>query len=200
MPLTHPHTTGLILAGGRSTRFGGRDKAFIPLGGKPLLAHVIARLAPQVDRLVINSNAPPERFHEFGLPVIPDRLSGYLGPLAGIHAGLVAWPEDRLLAVAVDLPFLPGNLVEKLRAGWSGDRCRYAGDGARHALAVLCPPGTASPVEAFLQAGNHSLREWLARHGEPAVFEPDNDADITFNINTPADLARAEHRLTGNLS
>ncbi len=198
LPLKHPNTTGLILAGGRSTRFSGQDKAFVSLGNKPLLAHVIAHLAPQVNRLVINSNASPERFCEFGLPVIPDRLTGYLGPLAGIHAGLAAWPDDLLLAVAVDLPFLPGNLVEKLRVGWSGEDCRYASDGARHALIVLCPPGMASLVDAFLQEGNHSLQEWLARHGEPVVFGPDNDADITFNINTPADLVRAEHRLVDN--
>ena len=80
---------GVILAGGLSTRMGGGDKPFLPLAGRPVLAHVIERLRPQADRLVINANGDPARFAAFGLPVIPDTVPGHPGPLGGILAGLV---------------------------------------------------------------------------------------------------------------
>jgi molybdenum cofactor guanylyltransferase len=116
--MTHlPRTVGLILAGGRSRRMQGRDKALLAVHGETLLAHAIRRLRPQVDTLVLNSNAAPDSLAEYGLPVIPDLLPGFLGPLAGIHAGLMQYPEDYLVTVAVDLPFLPPDLVTRLRSG-----------------------------------------------------------------------------------
>jgi molybdopterin-guanine dinucleotide biosynthesis protein A len=190
-------TIGLILAGGRSTRMGGNDKVFIALKGKLLLAHLFDRLKPQVDEVVINSNVGVERFHEFGTSVIPDILRGYLGPLAGIHAGLTAFPDDYLLTVAVDLPFIPRDLAARLKAQSDGSHCCYASDGKNHALAILWPPGIAVAVENFLKEGKHSIRDWLALHGTPVVFQPTPDADIQFNINSPEDLDKAELFLTG---
>jgi len=190
-------TIGLILAGGRSTRMGGSDKAFIALKGKLLLVHLLDRLKPQVDEVVVNSNVGMERFHEFGTSVIPDRLRGYLGPLAGIHAGLTAFPEDYLLTVAVDLPFIPRDLATRLKAQSDGSHCCYASDGKNHALAILWPPGMAVAVENFLKEGKHSIRDWLALHGKPVRFHPAPDADIQFNVNSPADLEKAEIFLSG---
>ena len=189
-------TIGLILAGGRSTRMGGNDKAFISLKGKLLLAHLLDRLKPQVDEIVINSNVDMERFHKFDAPVIPDILRGYLGPLAGIHAGLTAFPDDYLLTVAVDLPFIPRDLAARLKTQSDGSHCCYASDGKNHALAILWPPGMAIAVENFLKEGKHSIRDWLALHGTPVVFQPTPDADIQFNINSPEDLTRAERFLS----
>src|SRR4030065_2419324 len=94
-------SAGLIRAGGRSRRMQGKDKALLAVRGETLLAHVIRRLSPQVDTLALNSNAVPGTFADYGLPVIPDRLSGFLGPLGGIHAGLAQYPGDYLVAGAV---------------------------------------------------------------------------------------------------
>ena len=109
-----PKMIGLVLAGGRSTRMLGQDKAFILLAGQTLLARAIARLTPQVDALAINSNSPRENLNAYGVPVIPDLMPGYQGPLAGIQAGLSAYPNDYVLTVAVDLPFLPQDLAQRL--------------------------------------------------------------------------------------
>ena len=182
---------GLILAGGRSQRLGGHDKAFLELSGQTLLARVIARLAPQVDMLAVNSNAPAAAFAAYGLTVIADCQQNYhLGPLAGIHAGLKTWPNRRLVTVAVDLPFLPTDLVTRLERGTGV--CRYASNGARHALALLWEPGQAEAVERFLDSGGRSLYDWLSAHGSAVRFDGRADADLFFNINTPEDLYRAE--------
>jgi molybdopterin-guanine dinucleotide biosynthesis protein A len=185
-------TIGFILAGGRSTRMGGSDKALLTFSGKPLLAHVISRLGPQVDTLVLNSNAPPERFPGYGLPVVADRIAGCQGPLAGIHAGLALYPDDFLVTVAVDLPLLPDDLVLRLRTGLGDKRCAYASDGTQHALALLWAPGMAREVEQYLAGGGRSLKSFLASHGQAVRFDCPQDQGLFLNINTPEDLARAE--------
>lgn len=184
-------TIGLILAGGRSRRMG-TDKAFAPLAGQPLLAHVIERLAPQVNELVISSNAPGANFAAFGTPVLPDVLDGFHGPLAGVHAALARFPEAAVVSVAVDLPLLPRDLVARLKAGWDGTRCRYAVCGDRHALAILWPPGFADALWSCLVQGRRGVSDWLEHHGEPVPVPPGDDADLRLNINTPAELAQAE--------
>lgn len=191
-----PKTIGLVLAGGRSARMRGDDKAFIILAGQTLLARVIARLAPQVDAVAINSNAAAENFSAYGLPVIPDLMTGHLGPLAGIHAGLSAYPNDRVLSVAVDLPFLPLDLARRLKAGMSAQHCAYAASGGQHALAILWVPGMAQDVETYLQRGGRSLRDWLGHNGAAVDFTAGNGHDILLNINTPEDLHAAELRIT----
>ena len=191
--MTHlPRTVGLILAGGRSRRMQGRDKALLVLQGETLLAHGIRCLRPQVDALALNSNAAPESLSAYGLPVLPDRWPGFPGPLAGIHAGLVQYPEDYLVTVAVDLPFLPPDLVTRLRAGMETKACAFASDAERHALALLWHPGSAASVEDYLQRGGRNLKDYLAVHGQPVRFDRPQDRGLFFNLNTPEDLARAE--------
>lgn len=187
-----PNHIGLIVAGGRSRRMQGHDKTLVALRGDPLLSHVVRRLRPQVDTLALNSNAPTEHFAIYGLPVIPDRLPGFLGPLAGIHAGLKQYPDDYLISVAVDLPFLPSDLVARLESGLGDRACVYASDGVQHALALLWRPGTAAIVEDFLLRGGRSLKEFLVTHGHAARFDQPTDRGLFCNINTPEDLARAE--------
>ncbi len=188
----NPQTLGLILAGGRSRRMQGQDKALLTVRGETLLAHVIRRLAPQVDALALNSNAAPEAFAAYGLPVIPDHLPGFLGPLAGIHAGLRHYPQAHLVTVAVDLPFLPPDLVTRLHAGLGAKPCAYVSDGDRHALAMLWSPGMAASVEKYLQNGGRSLKDFLAVHGQAVRFDQPQDRGLFCNLNTPDDLARAE--------
>lgn len=185
-------TIGLILAGGQSRRMQGHDKARVVLHGQPLLTHVIRLLLPQVDALALNSNAAPNLFSDYGLSVIPDRLPGFLGPLAGIHAGLTQYPHDHLLTVAVDLPFLPLDLAIRLRAGLGSKPCSYASDGKRHALALLWRPGMAPSVQEYLESGRRNLKEFLAEQGQAVLFDQQRDHGLFFNINTPEDLARAE--------
>ena len=204
-----PRTVGLILAGGRSRRMQGRDKALLTFQGKTLLAHVIRCLRPQVDALALNSNAAPDSFAAYGLPVLPDLRPGFLGPLAGIHAGLMQFPDDYLVTVAVDLPFLPPDLVTRLRAGLGTKSCVYASDAerrppwmaevretqeqfSRHALALLWRPGVAASVEDYLQRGGRSRKEFLAEHGDAVRFDQPQDRGLFCNLNTPEDLARAE--------
>src|SRR3990172_921049 len=111
-----PAVTGVILAGGQSRRMGGGDKGLLELAGRPMLAHVIERLGPQVGRMVINANGDPARFSQFGLPVVADTVTGFAGPLAGVLAGM-RWsaanaPAARWIVTAAgDAPMLPGGLV-----------------------------------------------------------------------------------------
>lgn len=196
--MPRPSTVGLILAGGRSTRMGGSDKALALLAGRPLLAHLIERLGPQVERLALSSNADPARFAGFGLPVIADVLSGFQGPLAGIHAGLMRYPDDVVVAAAVDLPLLPNDLVARLHAGLGTSECAYASDGRHHALAILLRTGMAEVVRDYLSRGGRSLRDFLGAHGVPVVFDRPGDRGLFMNLNTPEALARAEQELASN--
>ena len=170
----------------------GRDKALLVMHGQTLLAHVMHRLIPQVDALALNSNATTETFSSYGLPVISDRLAGFLGPLAGIHAGLVQYPYDHVLTVAVDLPFFPIDLATRLHAGLGTKTCSYVSDGERHALAILWRPGMAASVQEYLESGKRNLKEFLAEHGQAVRFDQPRDRGLFCNINTPEDLARAE--------
>lgn len=188
-------TRGVILAGGGATRLNGHDKALIPLGDQSLLAHVRSRLAPQVDALALSSNAAPARYAEFGLPVVADRLPG-LGPLAGVHAAASVFPDEILVSVAVDLPFLPLDTVARLRRNWSGNGCRHAAIGGRHVAVVLWPPGIAEHLATFLRE-EQSLYAWLTLHSTPVAFEGLDAIDLDININTPAELRAAERYLRG---
>ena len=124
-----PRIAGIVLAGGLSRRMGGGDKALRTLGGRSILDRVIARAAPQVEVLALNANGDPARFAETGLPVVPDSVEGFPGPLAGVLAGL-EWARNRasgcthVASFACDAPFLPEDLVERSAAGRRGGRRR----------------------------------------------------------------------------
>jgi molybdopterin-guanine dinucleotide biosynthesis protein A len=193
---------GVILAGGRATRMGGGDKCLLPLGGRPLLAHVASRIAPQVDRLALNANGDPSRFVGFGLPVLPDSVRGHPGPLAGVLAGL-DWAAllgaDHLVTAACDTPFLPADLVAALRAAAvaAGTPLAMAvtpGEGGgceRHPTFGLWPVALREDLRASIAGGARRVAAWTEPRGcARAVF--DGPALPFFNINTPADLARAE--------
>lgn len=186
---------GVVLAGGRSSRFGGVDKSFVPLAGRPLIAHALDRLVHQVPVLAISSNTSPEKFAQFGLEVFPDIIQGAVGPLGGIHAALNRWPDNEVVTVAVDLPFLPAGWVQQLRQNNGGKPCAFLTTGVQHILAVWWAPGMGPDLQSFISGGGRSLKAWLQRHGQPVVVEAGQDVEVMFNINTPDDLARAEQRL-----
>lgn len=184
--------SGIILAGGRSTRMGGRDKALTPLRGEPLLRHLLRRLQPQTHSLAINSNNNPEDFAAFGLPVIADRLTGFQGPLAGLHAGLNYFPESLVLAVSVDSPFIPRDLASRLQAGLTDRLCACASNGSQHALALLCRPEAAKRIQEYLECGGRNVRDFLAAEAVFIHFDRPDDRGLFVNLNTPEDMAHAD--------
>ncbi|MEM9011574.1 MAG: molybdenum cofactor guanylyltransferase MobA [Pseudomonadota bacterium] len=199
---------GLVLAGGRATRMGGGDKGLRPLGKRPLMGHVIRRLAPQVDTLAINAGGDPGRFADFALPVLPDSVPGHAGPLAGVLAGL-DWAAEAgapwIVTAAADTPFLPKRLVVALRAA------AYARDTQ---FAVAAVPDTSFPsgyapqptfglwpvacreeLRATLVAGKGKIMAFTKPRGLAEVVFEGAPFDPFFNVNTLADLAEAEAML-----
>jgi len=201
--MTEPNILGLLLAGGLSRRMGGGDKFLRLLGGRPLLAHVIERIGPQVSALVINANGDPARFAAFGLPVVADSVPDFAGPLAGILAGL-DWaaahrPDCSLIAsVPTDSPFLPVDLVPRLLDGMRRADAALAcaaSDGRSHPVIGLWPVALRDDLRrAVLDEGIRKVDLWTGRHRLATVPFPGtiDGIDPFFNANRPADLEQAE--------
>ena len=184
----------VILAGGQSSRMGGGDKGLLPFMGKPLLAHVLARIAPQCGDILLNTNSDPRRFRIFGMPIAGDVTSGFLGPLAGLLTGL-RWARAQgagsLVSVPCDTPFLPRDLVARLAEARarSGARIAIAADGMRsHPVIGLWDVTLAERLEEDLRQGTRAIYRWLAAF---PVHEVDFAASHFQNINTPQDLQTA---------
>ncbi|HOV03463.1 MAG TPA: molybdenum cofactor guanylyltransferase MobA [Hyphomicrobiales bacterium] len=199
-----PHIAGIVLAGGRSTRMGGHEKALLDLAGRPMLAHVVARVAPQVARLAINANGDPARLSAFGLAVVADTVAGHAGPLAGLLAGLewakAEMPDARaLLTVAADTPFLPADLVTRLEAASArGSAIVLARSAAGlHPVIGLWPVALADDLALWLaDPDNRKVRRFVDRHPSADLVFADLEiagttVDPFFNVNTPGDLATA---------
>ncbi|TCH96806.1 molybdenum cofactor guanylyltransferase MobA [Roseococcus sp. SYP-B2431] len=189
--MSRADTCGVILAGGLSRRMGGGDKPLRELGGRPMLARVIERLAPQCAELAINANGDPARFAGFGLPVWPDTLPGHPGPLAGILAALESSPLPWVATVTGDAPFLPPDLVERLHASGAALACA-ASAGRVHPPVGLWPRRLAGELRAAILDGERRVGAWAARHGVATV---EWEGDPFFNVNTPEELAEAARRL-----
>jgi molybdopterin-guanine dinucleotide biosynthesis protein A len=197
---------GVILAGGRSQRMGGGDKAFLPLAGRPMIAHVIERLQGQTAALVINTNSPAAGFEQFGLPLTADLQGDYAGPLAGVLTGL-RWAQEHcpaarwIATAACDTPFLPGNYVAALRqaAAGAGAAIAIAASGGRsHHVLGLWDVRLAGDLAAQLAEGARKVQLWVERHSHIAVdFPSAATGDPFFNVNTPDDLALAARLLRG---
>lgn len=195
---------GVILAGGLASRMGGGDKGLLPLGDSTLLHQVIDRLRPQVADLALNANGDAERFLALGLPVIPDSVDGFAGPLAGVLAGLdwaAALGADSIVTAAADTPFFPCDLVPCLQLAAEGMAHPLAlaatpdpkRGKARHPTFGLWPVALREDLRAALQDGVRKVVMWTDRHdGRIAMFP---DEAVFFNVNTPEDLIRAEAML-----
>lgn len=189
---------GVILAGGEGRRMGA-DKALVPLAGRPLIAHVLDRLEPQVEQVLISANGDTSRFAPFGCPVVVDAVAQ--GPLSGILSALTfaaARGATHVVSTPVDTPFLPGDLVPQLllAAEASPKGVAVAADpGGDHPATALWPVGLAPALVAFLAEGQAKVTRFTeAHHGTRAVF-PDPRAFL--NLNTPEDVAAAEALLKG---
>lgn len=185
-------TTGLILAGGQGQRMGGVDKGLQLFQGRPLVAHVLDRIAPQVDQLLISANRNPEAYAAFGHQILSDVIDGYIGPLAGLQAGLRACRTPLLATVPCDAPRLPTDLVARLRAALdlSGAPVAVActADGVQPVF-LLCHRGALSSLENFLGAGHRGVSAWAASLNATRVSFADSAAFA--NINTPEELQAA---------
>ena len=187
-------TAGVIIAGGRSSRMGGVEKAFIEVGGKRILDRIVDRMSPQVDRLAINANGDAVRFQDTGLTVIPDLPEAAQTPLAGFHAAL-QWAKatgfDRLITMPSDAPFLPRDLVARLAA--TKQKAAIAdSNGHEHYLTGLWPVMLGEVLDGAMKGGVLRVKDW-ARHVNAATVEwPVHPFDPFFNVNTPDDLALAQ--------
>ncbi|GGF35354.1 molybdenum cofactor guanylyltransferase [Aliidongia dinghuensis] len=191
----------VVLAGGLARRMGGSDKPLLLLGGRPVLDHVLARLRPQVSGLALNANGDPARFSDFGLPVLPDPLPGWPGPLAGILAALdwaAAAGAGHVLTVPGDTPFLPADLVEQLgRSVADGAAAAFATSaGRRHPIVGLWPVAARDALRhGVADAGMRRVDDWARSLDAVPVEFPIGAVDPFFNVNTPEDLRTAESLL-----
>jgi molybdopterin-guanine dinucleotide biosynthesis protein A len=196
-----PATPGVLLAGGLARRMGGGDKPMRQIGGRTILARVIARLAPQCDGLILSANGDPARFAGVGLPVIPDTVANFPGPLAGILASLdwaaanrpeVSW----VLSAAADCPFLPPDLVARLhhgRAEQNAELAVAASDGQLHPVIGLWNVGLREELRhALVVEDIRKVDRWTARYRLATVTWPVDSFDPFFNANTMDDIATAE--------
>ena len=215
MSQQHTTITGVLLAGGQSRRMfpantGGGDKALRDLAGRPMLAHVIERLQPQVGRLVINANGDPARFAPFKLPIAADTVDGFAGPLAGVLAGM-RWSlahapaATHIATVSTDAPFIPTDLVARLLSGVADKPTAIAmarSGGELHPVIGLWPVALAGDLEAALGSGTRKVLAWTDRHGTQAVdfpFTPMAGCQIDpfFNANHPDEFDEARRLLQG---
>jgi molybdenum cofactor guanylyltransferase len=197
----YPATLGFVLAGGLARRMGGGDKALISIGGVAILDRVLERLRPACAGIILNANGDPARFGHYGLPVIPDSVPDFAGPLAGILAGLdwaaanrrdLAW----IISVPGDCPFLPDDLVARLhevrRKAGTPLACARSGDW-RHPVVGLWPVSLREDLRhALVKEDLRKIEIWTARHGIAVADWLANPVDPFFNVNTPEDAAEAE--------
>jgi len=188
--------TGIVLAGGQGRRMGGVDKGLQLLHGKPMIEHVLARLAPQVGDNLINANQNLEAYSRYGHRVVPDAIGGFAGPLAGLHAGLSRLSEGKaregkVLTVPCDSPFLPLDLCLRMDKEIKDKDLAVAKTGDQaHPVFSLVRVSVLGHLSKFLAAGGRKIDAWYATL---AVIEVpfDDEADAFRNINTREELNSA---------
>lgn len=179
--------SGLILAGGEGRRMGGRDKGLVELRGRALVDWVIERVQPQVSELFISANRNLDEYGKRGVPVLPDPLPGFQGPLVGMLAGLAAAREAWLLVVPCDVPHLPEDLAARLMREVGEAPAAFAKDEARSHPAVALIHRTCLPqLQTYLDAGGRSVKGFLAAVRARAVCFP--NAHAFKNLNETAQL------------
>jgi molybdenum cofactor guanylyltransferase len=192
---------GVVLAGGLARRMGADDKPLREIGGRTILARVVARLEPQCEGLAINANGDPTRFASFGLPVIADDVKGQAGPLAGILAALDWTAANRpkaawVLSVPGDCPFLPRDLVARLGLALVAENAELAvaaSEGRSHSVIGLWSVAMRAALRrALVVEGLRKVDQWTARYRRATVAWPAEPFDPFFNANTLDDLAEAE--------
>lgn len=175
---------------------GGIDKGLVQFRGKPLVEHVIARIAPQADKLLISANRSEQRYKSYGYPVIADTLPDFPGPLAGILAALEVIDTELLLVVPCDTPLLPDNLVRRLENALRENNADIAipFDGVRiHAAIMLMRRPVVSDLRSYLVSGERKVQLWLKRHRTVQADFSDNPGAFA-NLNTLNELTHLEQQ------
>lgn len=206
---------GIILAGGRSSRMDGHDKALLPFGRARLIDFIVERLSPQLESLAINSNGDPALFADLHLPVIADSISDFAGPLAGIVAGMERaadspLPFTHILTVATDTPFFPHDLASRLGGAIADapDHIAVAvSGGIWHPVFGLWPVAMKDDLKQWLlDPHNRRVRTWIENHAHRTVDFPlmtaqsGDSFDPFFNINRPGDLDQARTMIAERLN
>ena len=196
----------VILAGGRATRMGGGDKGLRVVGGKRLIDHVLMRLRPQSGPIALNANGAADRFADLNLPVLSDSVEGFVGPLAGVVAGM-EWAASlgakSVLSVAADTPFFPQDLAMHLAqsAGPSGLALAASADENgkvwQHPTFGIWPVDLRDDLRAALDSGLRKIVHWTEKHNAATAEFASKPFDPFFNINTPEDIIIAEQYLAG---
>ncbi|PKO63890.1 MAG: molybdenum cofactor guanylyltransferase MobA [Betaproteobacteria bacterium HGW-Betaproteobacteria-16] len=196
MSTNNMNISGIVLAGGLGRRMGGVDKGLMPFAGKPMIAHVLERLRPQVDEIIISANREIGRYAAYGFPVIADEIKGYAGPLAGLHRGMCMAQHPLLLSVPCDSPLLPADLAGRLLKALqeNGADLALARTGNRtHPVFCLCRSSLKDHLYHYLQADGRKMSDW---HDTLKVVEVsfDDEPQAFANINTPEELESVQHQ------
>ena len=190
MAITTGDITAVILAGGSGERMGGVDKGLIHLDGKTLVQHLVERLQPQVEKIVINANRNIEIYRELGYPVIEDTITGFAGPLAGIDSVMRTIDTPYILTVPCDTPKIPKDLVRRLvdAANDAGKKIAVVHDHERLQPAhALLPVSLKHELDSWIVSGRRSIQEWLTLY-DFAVADFSDKSGAFINLNTPSDL------------
>ena len=186
--------TGLVLAGGQGRRMGSVDKGLQRLRGRSMVEWVIERLRPQVSDILVNANQHISEYEAFGHPVVADRITGFAGPLAGLHAGLSVASKPLVATVPCDSPFLPLDLIKRLdnaRAAANADIAVAKTFDQSHPVFALVRRAVLPHLTSFLGSGGRKIDAWYATL---AIVEVpfDDEVDAFSNINTRGELEAFE--------
>ncbi len=186
---------GVILAGGLGRRMGGVDKGLQPLRGRPMVRWVLERFAPQVDEVLINANRHAEEYSALGCRVVGDRIAGFAGPLAGLHAALCATGLPFVATVPCDSPFLPADLVARLKSALlrqAADLATVRALGQLHPVFCMCRRSVLPGLTEFLEGGGRKVEAWHRTLAAAVEVDFDDQAEAFSNINTREELAHFE--------
>jgi len=189
--------SAIILSGGRATRMKGADKGLVLLQSKPLIQHVINRLTPQVDEILINANREIPKYQALGYPVLQDEVEDFLGPLAGFSLGLQHAKHDYVLTVPCDSPLLPLDLAKRLMNALikhDADIAVASSDDNTHPVFSLCKKSVLPLLTTYLQQGERRVSAWQKSQQYIEVDFSDCNEAFT-NLNTLEDLAALELKL-----
>ncbi|MFV2005384.1 MAG: molybdenum cofactor guanylyltransferase MobA [Gammaproteobacteria bacterium] len=186
--------TAVIVAGGKGTRMGGRDKGLIKLSGKPIVEHIIERLSLQLDLIIVNANRNLDEYRQLGYPVINDSITGFQGPLAGILTALDSSNTEFIITIPCDAPHLADDFVSKMSNALteSNAEMAVANDGTRmQQMYALIPASLSADLTDFLQQGNRSVKDWFAQQSLIMV-DFSTYPKMFININSREDAIHLE--------
>lgn len=189
--------TGIVLAGGRAQRMGGVDKGLMQLAGKPMVAHVLAALGPQVATIIVNANRNLDQYAAFGYRVAADTIGDYYGPLAGMASAMEISTTKYVLTVPCDSPLMARDLVARLYQALIQERAdlAVAHDGERmHPVFALLQRGLLASLREYLESGERKIDRWFARHKVAIAYFAD-EPETFINVNDPQERAAVEARL-----